>query len=58
MGSQNGLEGTSKVIEFQTPNKKPTKQTKENLLVEFTVISALLGFIPMQGNLMMNPDNE
>lgn len=58
MESQDGLEGTSKIIEFQTPNTKPTKQTKENLLVEFTISTALLGFIHIQENLIINPDTE
>lgn len=36
------------------PTKKPTKQTKENLLVEFTIMTALLGFIPIEEKLIIN----
>lgn len=56
MESQNGLEGASKIIEFQIPSKKPTtKQNKENLLVGFTIITALLCFIHIQENLIITP---
>lgn len=50
------LKGPQRPSSSKPPTKKTTtKQTKENLLVDFAILTALVGFIHVQENLITNP---